>query len=92
MLIGYSSSTLRTPYDTTYSVMVCILASWDAHFILLMTLFHDPVVQKPHLFLRMKPMLTAFHDGENGMVVLCKIADDFPLLEGPFKRITCFSI
>ena len=36
-----------------------------------------PFIQKPHLFLRVEPVLTAFHDGESGIVLLCKIADGF---------------
>ena len=37
----------------------------------------DPVVQKPHLLFRVKPMLAAFHDGEHGAILFRKVADSF---------------
>jgi hypothetical protein len=43
----------------------------------LMSFSKYPAIQKPHLFLRVEPVLTAFHDSESGIVLLCKIADGF---------------
>ena len=43
----------------------------------LMSFSKYPAIQKPHLFLRVEPVLAALHDGESSMVLLCKIADGF---------------
>ena len=51
------------------------MADCSEALILYQSFPHYPFVQEPHLFLGVEPVLTAFHDGEQGILLFRKAAD-----------------